>query len=208
MTARSHTDGSRTSFGFKLSVIFTKLPTEILSITGLNGVMNSSQFTYHDTSLSPGCRGWNLSIELFFDEANRCPGNSSIRAKIDTLPEINVCNGVNKFYGESISIIEFKDVKSSLSVIHYKSFRYRGFKKCNPDFDYGNKIRVPMETICDGIYDCDNDADEENCEPMNSNEINPEYSYMTIILVSTTEVLTIEVSTTETPTTSTVAKLL
>ena len=84
--------------------------------------------------------------------------------KIDNLPEIDACTGTNKFYGKSISIIELKEFKSSLSWIEYRSFRYRGIRKCSPDFDCGNKICVPAETICNGIYDCDTDADEKNCE--------------------------------------------
>ena len=61
-----------------------------------------------------------------------------------------------------------------------------------------------METVCDGIYDCDNDADEENCESMNSSERIPEYSEashgnnISTVLISINGISTTEVSTTET----------
>lgn len=164
-TARFHTDVNTPSSGFKLSVIFTKLPMEIMSINGLSGVMNSSQFTYHNmSSLSSGHQRWNMSIELFFTDVDRCPGVSYIEVRIDSLPGINACTGTTTFYGKSISIIELKEIKSSLSLIQYKSFRYRGIQKCYPDFDCGNKKCVPMETVCNEVYDCDNDSDENNCE--------------------------------------------
>lgn len=34
---------------------------------------------------------------------------------------------------------------------------------CDPDFDCGDKICVPMETVCDGFFDCENYSDESKC---------------------------------------------
>lgn len=215
------TDQSITSTGFKLSVKIVIIQpidsyNEILNMTGKDSALYFRQYN-----------NWHRKIDLIFNSTIRCPSGNGLKIKIDFGTFTDAFTGSTSYTGFEIRIISSQS--TNLQEILHTSFRHRGRKRCDRDFDCGDKICVPMETVCDEIYDCENDADEDKCKSMNSNEIIPEHSEMTtadqrsgshwmdfdtifgtghqdedfnnIIYVVTAKVSTTEISTTEISTT-------
>lgn len=154
--------------GFSLTCTF--VPRDLQNtITASNGVIARPNFSTSYIFTKQG-DGWFRNVSIMF--RSKCPEKSRIRAFLNSNEEVNACN-VHSFHGSYITLaMSNEEPLNSIESIHFSSYRSRGNAKCNPDFDCGKRVCIPKENVCDGLYDCENDTDEDpaNCNfPVETN---------------------------------------
>lgn len=154
-TIRFKSDGSNTHPGFKMRVFIGQISNVIDFNGALNGTSNMAYFFSNQPKYS-------RTIDIIFSGPVRCTNDSRIEISINKSVFENICNGTQIWKGKSIDLL-VSGVTGIDQILHYSS-RKRSIRRCTPDFDCGNKNCVPLSTVCDGFYDCDNDSDELNCK--------------------------------------------
>lgn len=184
-----HTDASGTHTGFDILYSFIPDPS-IMILDNFNGIINptlsSQNITFHKYQITK-TNGWTRFVTLNLD-TYKCPEDSTINIYVDMEPATNGCfDFYSSYHGFNITI-ELIFYKTTTNVeIQFKSVKRRWLKSCDPDFDCGNTFCVPLETKCDGFFDCPNDADEINCYETNADEQfvteNHSHTFLYILLI-------------------------
>lgn len=157
--------------GFNVSYSF--VPTQDLLIEtktvldGFHGTINATyQSNFHKYEITKQIN-WYRFVYLHL---RHCPINNTIIVNVDSQvshwPAQNGCLETNSsYYGSNITIeIISSESETPDLLIEYKSVLKKEEENCHPHFDCGNTFCVPMSTICDGFFDCDNNMDELNCD--------------------------------------------
>ena len=166
---RYHTEYHNGYASFNFTYNFEQsLSKSILNVSEYNGIIivNKTLHMKQIVNFMP-IKSWFRYVELLCDDSDGCKYTGGNTIKVIGS---NASTGYNSmhgksFYGNEITIeIISKEIATSLSEIRYKTMKSRGIKSCYPDFDCGDMHCVPMETKCDYIHDCHNDADEIGCD--------------------------------------------
>lgn len=153
--------------GFNLSYSF--IPTEETKtvLNGFHGIINTPyQGNFHKYEITQ-LTGWYRFVYLYL---RHCPMNTTIIVNVDgqASAKLGCLDANSSYYGSNITIEIINQNETPDVLIEYKSVLKKEEEDCHPYFDCGDKFCVPMSTICDGFYDCDNNTDELNCDDIYS----------------------------------------
>lgn len=150
--------------GFSLTCTLVNLKSNNI-ISTQNGIIWGNNMSGSYIFLTNS--GWTRSVYFIFKTMDKCPKGSYIKVYLDGTKPEDACTDTNDlrwYHGDFVTLDISTAIKPNIESIHYSSFRMRGRVRCNPDFDCGDHTCIPNDLVCDGLFDCEHDVDEDNCE--------------------------------------------